>query len=514
MYLQMLLSQNWKTLGLSILSVLVHVACMEPSKTSQGPDRENPNIIYILADDLGYGDVSFLNSQSKIQTPHMDRLASQGMVFTDAHSGSAVCTPTRYGILTGRYAWRSRLKNGVLWGYSPPLIEGGRMTVASLLQEQGYRTAGVGKWHLGLGWQTSDGIKLSDRRDEKGKTVDFTQKIDPAPTDFGFDYFFGIPASLDMDPYVYVENDHVIELPTDTIDNHEPGQEGFWRGGPIASGFKHIEVLPTLTQKAVDFIENQVKQAPEKPFFLYFPLPAPHTPVLPTEQFQGKSEAGRYGDFVMQVDDTVGQIMATVEQLNISTDTLIIVTSDNGPERYMLARKEEYNHASNHHFRGMKRDAWDGGHRIPFVASWPGKIRPGSQSQETICLTDLMATAAEIVGFSLPEDAGEDSYSILPALLGKKTDQPIREATVHHSVNGEFAIRQGNWKLILCQGSGGNNYETGPNAIQANNPPIQLYNLDEDISEQRNLWNQHPEIVGNLTHLLERYRASDHSINR
>jgi len=461
---------------------------------ASGRSRRKPNIIFILADDLGYGDVSCLNRGSKIRTPNMDRLAEEGMRFTDAHSGSAVCTPTRYGVVTGRYCWRSRLKRGVLGGYSPMLIEPGRMTVASMLKQHGYATSCFGKWHLGLG------------NDPK---TDYSKPLRPGPIDVGFDYFFGIPASLDMTPYVYVENDHPTAQPTEHI--APSPRPKFWRGGPIAPGFRHIDVLPELTRRATRWIEDHVRREPEQPFFMYFPLSAPHTPVVPVPEAKGKSRAGVYGDFVWQADWTIGQVLETLERLNIVEDTLVMVTSDNGPETLTEALVPDYGHYSNYHFRGRKRDAWEGGHRVPFFARWPGRIKPGSICEETICLTDLMATCAEIVGAKLPNDAAEDSYSILPALLGKKLDGPIREATVHHSSRGEFAIRQGPWKLILCKGSGGNAYKTGPNAIKPDDPPGQLYNIGLDEVEYRNLYRERPDIVKRLTLLLEKYKHDGHS---
>jgi len=469
-----------------------HALAQERSSSGESPTR--PNIIFILADDLGYGDVSCLNPDSRITTPNMDRLAAEGLRFTDAHSGSAVCTPTRYGVVTGRYCWRSALKKGVLWGYSPMLIEPGRMTVASLLKEHGYATSCFGKWHLGLG--------------NEAKT-DYGKPLRPGPVDVGFDEFFGIPASLDMEPYLYVENDHPVEAPTEHIERS--AHPRFWRAGPIAPGFRHVDVLPELTKRATRWMEDHAKTQPQRPFFMYFPLTAPHTPVLPVPMAKDKSRAGEYGDFVWQVDWTIGQVMETLQRLGIDENTLIMVTSDNGPENITQALVPDYGHYSNYHFRGRKRDAWEGGHRVPFFARWPGRIKPGSVCEQTICLTDLMATCAEIVGASLPSDAAEDSYSILPALLGKTLDRPIREATVHHSANGEFAIRQGCWKLILCRGSGGNRYTTGPNAIQNDDPPGQLYDLSADVVERRNLYRERPEIVRRLTALMDRYKQQGRS---
>ncbi|MHC4573326.1 MAG: sulfatase-like hydrolase/transferase [Planctomycetota bacterium] len=491
-----------KSLSLGAAALAVP-GCSNAFKSRTGSPCKLPNIVFIMADDLGYGDVTCLNSGSKIPTPNIDRMAAAGMLLADAHSGSAVCTPTRYGILTGRYCWRTRLKKGVLWGYSEPLIEPERLTVASLLKRRGYRTACVGKWHLGLGWATTDGQKPNRNN------VDYTKPIKGGPTALGFDYFFGIPASLDMDPYVYIENDRVSAPATEIVEK-SPWPE-FYRSGPASPDFNHQGVMPILTKKAVEFIEKHQARSPGRPFFLYFPLTAPHTPILPTKRFQGKSKAGKYGDFVVQVDWTVGQVTNALDKHGIADDTLIIFTSDNGPEKGMEQRIEEYAHHSSYHFRGKKRDIWDGGHRIPFIASWPARIRPNTVSDQTICLTDLMATAAEIVGDKLADNAAEDSYSILPAMLDENLREPIREAVVHHSSKGEFAIRQGQWKLILCKGSGGNRYKTGPNAIKEDDPPGQLYNMQDDYSEKRNLYNDRPEIVERLSNLLQKYKQQGHS---
>ncbi|MHC4476390.1 MAG: sulfatase family protein [Planctomycetota bacterium] len=487
-----------KTMGAGV-SMLAAPGMLFAADTSE----TRPNIILCMADDLGYGDVTCLNTYSKIPTPNLDRMANEGMRFTDAHSGSAVCTPTRYGILTGRYCWRTSLKKGVLWGYSPPLIEADRMTVASLLKRHGYRTACVGKWHLGLGWATTDA------KEANSTNIDYSKPIKAGPTELGFDYFFGIPASLDMDPYVYIENDKAVAAATQTIAKRQWPQ--FYRAGPIAPGFDHEQVLPILTEKAIGFIDRHQAADSDRPFFLYFPLTAPHTPILPTEQFQGKSKAGKYGDFVVQVDWTVGCVLDALERHGLKRNTLVIFTSDNGPERGMEERIEEYGHHSSHHFRGKKRDIWDGGHRIPFIATWPARIKPNTISDRTICLTDIFATAADIVAESLPENAGEDSFSILPAMLDESRTKPVRGAVVHHSSRGEFAIRKGRWKLVLCRGSGGNRYKTGPNAIKQDDPPGQLYDMNDDCSERRNLYNDHPQVVKRLTELLEKYKQQGHS---
>jgi arylsulfatase A len=462
---------------------------------------KKPNIVFIMADDMGYGDLGCYNTKSKIPTPNMDRLAAEGMRFTDAHSPSAVCTPTRYGVLTGRYCWRSRLKRGVLGGYSPALIDTKRMTVASMLKQNGYATSCFGKWHLGLG---------------NAKKTDYDKPLVPGPNALGFDYFYGIPASLDMTPYCYVENDRPVEKPTLTTEAGKASEDGWWRAGAIAPGFKHVEVLPKLTEKAVKYIDEHTSTSPDKPFFMYFPLPAPHCPIAPADFVKGRSKAGGYGDFVVEVDWTVGQVVKALQRNGLTGNTLIILTSDNGsPGRTKIKRDpysiiEIYGHYPNGDLRGIKADAWDGGHREPFIARWPGKIPAGTTNDEIICLTDLMATCAAIVGAKLPSNAGEDSFNILPALSGQKLNKPIREAIVHHSSMGIFAIRQGKWKLILGLGSGG---FSKPQRIEPKpgGPKGQLYNLEDDLAESNNLWSKHPEIVSRLTELLNKYKSQGHS---
>jgi arylsulfatase A-like enzyme len=452
-----------------------------------------PNIVLILADDLGYGDPGCYSPASKIPTPHIDRLAKQGMRFTDAHTPSAVCTPTRYGVLTGRYCWRSSLKRGVLDGYAPLLIEPGRLTMASLLKQQGYATACIGKWHLGLG---------------NTKPVDYALPLRPGPNALGFDCFFGIPASLDMPPYVFVKNEAGTEAPSATIQASAMRRYGggFWRAGAIAPHFKHALVLPKLTEEAIAFVQKQSKG---KPFFLYFALTAPHTPWMPTEEFRGKSGAGYYGDFVAQLDATVGRLMQVLEEAKLADNTVVFFTSDNGAH-WLPEDIRKWEHRANDGWRGQKADIWDGGHRVPFLARWPGKIPPDSSSRELICLTDFLATAAAITGAKLPVDAGEDSFDISPVLIGKKREQPIHEAIVHHASDGTFGIRQGPWKLAMALGSHGFSKPTDiqPKPGEARG---QLYNLEDDPEEQNNLWLKKPEIVRHLSALLEKYKTNGRS---
>lgn len=451
---------------------------------AEEPSAPKPNIVFILCDDLGYGDVRCLNPQrGKIATPHIDRLAEQGMAFTDAHSSSAVCTPTRYGILTGRYNWRTRLQKHVLGGFDKPLIAAERLTVPAMLKQNGYHSACIGKWHLGL--------TLAGQEPK----FDLSQPVKDGPLTRGFDYFFGISASLDMPPFAYIENDRFTQEPTVT--------KAWGRSGPAAPDFEARDVLPELTRKAVEYIGR--RSAAKQPFFLYLPLTSPHTPVVPAQEWQGKSSLGGYGDFVMQTDWALGEVLAALDKNGIAANTLVIFTSDNGCAPYIGVDKlEKQGHYPSANLRGYKADLWDGGHRVPFIARWPGKVKPATRSAQPVCLTDLMATSAEIVGAKLPDNAGEDSVSILPALLDPAA-KPVREAIVHHSINGAFAIRQGQWKLLLCAGSGG--WAKGGNSGET----TQLYDMAQDPGEQSNQAEAQPEIVRRLTALLEKYVADGRS---
>lgn len=469
-------------------SLLVGATSCTSSPTEK---PEQPNIVYILADDMGYGDLSCLNADSKIKTMNLDRLAQQGMVFTDAHSNSAVCTPTRYGILTGRYAWRSRLKQGVNWSYDEHLIEPERMTVASLLKKNGYSTACIGKWHLGLDWA----------KDSTG-TPDFLQPIKNGPNSNGFDYFYGITASLDIPPYFYIENDRITTTEIDTIEGTTG--KGFWRTGPIGADFKHEEVLPNLTQKALGYITQHASA--KKPFFLYFALPAPHTPILPSAEWKGKSGTNEYGDFCLMVDDVVGQVLKCLDENGVSENTLVVFASDNGcAPSADLKELKSFGHSPSSIYRGAKADIYEGGHRIPLLMKWPKSIKQGKVSNETICLTDFIATVAAIVNDTLPSNAGEDSYNMLPLMEANSLVGPLREATVHHSVDGYFSIRKGKWKLEFCAGSGGWSYPTPKQVKNEGLTGFQLYDLENDPSETQNICEQHPEIVTELTALMAKY---------
>ncbi|WP_282775578.1 sulfatase family protein [Phaeodactylibacter xiamenensis] len=468
--------------------VILTLGCQN-AQTETKEYADPPNIIIVLADDLGYGDVGAFNPQSKIRTPALDSIARAGMIFTDAHTSSSVCTPTRYSLLTGRYNWRSTLKRGVLWGDSPPLIPKDRLTLAALLDSAGYHTAFIGKWHLGWDWA----------KDEHG-AIDFSKPIQNGPNSIGFDYSFGHIASLDIPPYVYVENHMPTAVPMERTANED--YQGFWRDGLTAPDFVHEEVTPNFFRRSMQYIRERAEQ-PE-PFFLYLALPSPHTPILPSAEWQGKSGLNPYGDFVMMVDDYMGQLDATLQAAGISDNTLLIFTSDNGcSPRAKFEELAEKGHQPSHIYRGHKADIYEGGHRVPFIAKWPAVIPSKSHSGTTICLTDLMATAAELTGQALPENAGEDSYSLVPLFEQQPGYQ--RTATVHHSIEGEFAIRQGDWKLALCPGSGGWSVPSPLDAGIDTLPPFQLFNLSDDPVEQNNLINQHAALADSLKHLLTRY---------
>jgi len=467
-----------------------------------------PNFVYILADDLGYGDVRCLNPEGKIATPHMDRLAAEGMRFTDAHSSSAVCTPTRYGLMTGRYNWRSRLKSGVQGGMSPDLIEPGRPTVASFLKGEGYHTACFGKWHLGFDWQRHPNTPPFMDKIEKGPdgwNVDFTKPIGGGPLQVGFEHYFGIAASLDMVPYTFIQDRRVTELPTvDKSFDMTAGREknGHTRTGPAGLSFEAVNVLPEITRHAVNYIREHAAEAKAgKPFFVYLPLNAPHTPIAPSPEWQGKSGISPYADFVMQTDATLGAVLDALDKAGLREDTLLVMTSDNGcSNQANLPELAQSGHNPNHVFRGHKADIFDGGHHIPFLARWPGHVAPNSTYKELACLNDWFATVADILEKPLPENAAEDSVSLLPALKGEPA--PVRNRLIHHSVNGSFALRQGQWKLILAQDSGGWSLPTPGSPAAKALPPVQLYDLSQDIGEQHNLQAEKPELVAQLTRVL------------
>lgn len=471
-----------KSILLVSLLLLVGVGIAD----SRGATVARPNIVYILADDLGYGDISRLNPQrGRISTPHIDRLAKEGITFTDAHSGSSVCTPTRYGLLTGRYAWRTRLQKGVLDGGSEePLISTDRLTLPAMMREQGYTTACIGKWHLGF----QSAAPFERPKKIKGMPVGFPlgMRIVGGPTTRGFDYFWGCSNARTMASLI--ENDRVVEL------------------------LPPVEMLPRLTQRAVDYLGERAADARSgRPFFLYVALMAPHLPILPAAGWKDRSPLGPYGDFVMQTDDSVGEILASLDRLGLAKDTLVIFASDNGCSVDAGVQKlEAQEHFPSAWFRGYKTDAWEGGHRVPFFARWPGHVKPGSTSDALICLGDFMATTAKLLDVSLPVAAAPDSVSFLSSLLGD-AGAVGRTDIIHHSALGIFAIRSGRWKLILGGGSGGVSHPTDAEARAQGSPDAQLYDLKADPGETTNLVHAHRAKAEQLAALLARYVARGRS---
>ena len=474
-----------------------------------------PNIIFIMADDMGFGDPGCYNPRGKIPTPHMDALAAEGLRFTDAHTPAAVCTPTRYGVLTGRYCWR-RKAQGVLGGYSPPLIENTRPTIASILKNSGYKTACIGKWHIGANFQNKEGKAAKNEKD-----IDFSAPVTDGPNDLGFDFaYWHAGCGTAAPPYGFIENERFV--PDSFAYQVMPhGDDGM-----VQDGWDTANADVVLTDKACEFI----RKSGDKPFFLYLAPNAPHEPCFPEtvpEFARGKSKAGSRGDLVWLFDWTVGRVLETLEATGEADNTIVIVTSDNGglPGDFVLDEKgrkraaagrnwvfEDFGHKSNGAFRGSKAHIWEGGHRVPLIIRWPGKVKESTVSGEVICLTDFVATTAAIAGAEIPKDAAEDSVNMLPAILGQSSpDKPLREAIVHHSSDGVFAIRQGKWKLIPdTEGSGGWPPPRGNGPVPGT--PGQLYDLETDPGEQTNLWGERKDIVERLTTLLDRYKSEGRSI--
>lgn len=461
--------------------------------TAAKDPAKHPHIVVLFVDDMGYGDPGCYNAESKISTPHIDGLARDGMRFLNAHAPGPLCHPSRYGLLTGRYPFRTDV------GAWPrrAVIEEGRMTIASLLQSAGYRTVMVGKWHLGF--------------DEQG----YDRPLPGGPVDRGFDEFFGIRASTDIPPYFYIRGDRAVEPPTERIaENHSPGwspiQGAFWRGGGITPNLKLEDVLPRFTDESIAAIEAHAGKPAGQPLLLYVALPAPHTPWLPSEPFEGRSGAGMYGDFTMMVDHEIGRVLHALEKAGMADDALVIFTGDNGPVWYP-ADVERFGHDSAGGLRGMKGDAWEAGHRMPFVVRWPGKVRPGSVTRQVISFTDVLATFAALVGAELPHNAAEDSFNVLPVLLGDHSeDEPIRPPVVVPAMTGMLSICSGPWKLIDGLGSGG---FSQPRRLEPEpgDPTGQLYHLDDDPGETKNLWQQEPAMRDRLLQELKRVRTSGRS---
>lgn len=497
-----------------ILAVLFY-SCVEKKEKTE---TRLPNIVILYADDMGYGDLGVQNPESKIPTPNLDKLASEGMRFTDGHSSSGICTPSRYALLTGQYHWRKF--HDIVNSFGAPVFDEEQLTLPEMLKQKGYTTACIGKWHLGWNWNfiaEPSGIKMQGTKEVKyylPDEIDWEKPIKGGPLSHGFDYYFGDDVP-NFPPYTWIENEHVVITPTLPLAETPATSEGEWeaRPGPMAEGWEMDKVMPTLTQKVVEYIQN--RKGKEEPFFLYFPWTSPHAPIVPAKEFQGLTKAGGFGDFMHQSDWTAGQVLNALDENGFSENTIVIFTADNGPERYAYDRIRNFQHKSTGDLRGLKRDTWEGGHRVPFVIKWPGITEAGKVSDEVINQVDIMATLAEVVGFELPNEAAEDSYNLVPLLKGNPEAVNIREATIQNTFKDSYAIRKGDWVLIDSESGMHSQVPDWFNeqfGYTENTFPGELYNLKEDISQKYNLYGQHPDKVAELKELLEKYKKDGRSV--
>jgi len=478
------------------------------------PAERLPNILFILADDLGYGDVGCYNPASKVPTPNINKLATQGIVFTDAHSASTVCTPTRYSLLTGRMAFRTGMAGVFTGAGGPCLIEERRLTLPQMLHQRGYATACFGKWHVGLTFFDKDGTPINENGIEGVKRIDYSRLIPDSPIHRGFDRFFGTACCPATDwLYAYIDGDRIPVPPTGILDRTGLPKHAYSRDnrpGMIAPDYDLEEVDLVFLDKSKKFIEEHVKSNPDKPFFLFHSCQTVHLPSFAADTFKGQTKAGPHGDFISELDYIVGELIKTLDRLGIADNTLVMFSSDNGPETTSVVNmRKDYAHDGARPWRGMKRDQWEGGHRIP-IARWPAKIKSGSITDQMTSLTDIMATCAAIVGAELPNNAAEDSYNMLPVLLGRKSNEPVRKYLIQQTISLALSIRRGRWKYLDHKGSGGNNYNKPglkPFALPDDAPeaPGQLYDLEKDPGETHNLYYRHPEIVRELKQQLDKF---------
>lgn len=485
---------------------------------------KTPNVLILYADDLGYGDLGCYYEGSKIPTPHLDQLASEGMRFTDGHSSSGICTPSRYALLTGRHHWRDF--HGIVQAFGGSVFKKERLTLPEMLQEKGYHTGAIGKWHLGWDWDAvrNPGAKATEvtqwnrKKKQWGpEAFDWTKPIPDGPLAHGFDYYFG-DTVINFPPYCWIENDKVVKAPDTIMDPEKwkPIKEGKWecRPGPMTSDWDPYENIPTTTKKGVEFIKAQA--ATEKPFFLFFAYPAPHAPIIPNDKFDGKSKAGPYGDLVYETDDSIGQILKALKESGQEENTLVIFTADNGPEHYAYARDEKFDHWSAHPFRGLKRDIFEGGHHVPFIVKYPGVAKAGSVSDQLVSQIDIMATMASITGYELPDkNAAEDSHDLLPILKGGT--EVVRASHIHNTNKNSYAIRDGDWVLVAAKSG----YHTGQwkgwekkREYEPQSKESKLYNLKKDIGQRNDLADKHPEKVKEMTALLTKIREQGYSAPR
>ncbi len=504
------------------------IACGSVYLSSPGPLRgaeSPPNIVLILADDLGYGDLGCYNSESRIPTPNLDQLAREGMRFTDAHSPCTVCTPTRYGIMTGQMPFRIPHGGRVFSGAGgPSLIAAERLTLPEMLRDKGYTTACVGKWHIGLTFYDDDGQPIHDGSPAGAKRIDYSRKIEGGPVDCGFDQFFGTACCPTTDwIYAYIEGNKIPVPPRAPLDRKSLPKHAYAndnRAGMVAPDFDLEEVDMKFLEKSQQFLERHAQQSPNKPFFLFHSTQAVHLPSFPGREFKGKTDSGPHGDFIFELDYVVGELMVTLDRLKLADNTLVIFTSDNGPEvPTVYHMRHDHQHDGARPWRGVKRDNWEGGHRVPFIVHWPGKVPANTTSSQLTSSTDVMAIVADIVGAKLPNNAAEDSFSMLPAMLGTDRTEPIRPFLLQQGFGGAryLAIRQDKWAYLAHKGSGGNNYESHPQLKEYQLPDTapdargQLYDLEADPGETRNVALVHQEIVDELESMLKQSIKSGRS---
>ena len=506
--------------GVLVLAPIITATADSPNPPSK-PQDAKPNILFILADDLGYGDVGCYNAESKVATPNLDRLASEGMRFTDAHAPSTVCTPSRYSLLTGRMAFRIPYR-GVFEGVGGPcLIKEDQLTLPQLLRNQGYATAMTGKWHVGLSFFDKAGHRITEGGVAGVKLIDYTRAIPDAPIHRGFDQFYGTACCPATDYlYAFIDGDRIPVPPTRMLDKSKLPKHPYAfdnRAGMIAPDYNLEELDMVFLKKSREFLEQHAKSHPEKPFFLLHSMDAVHLPSFAAKQFQGTTKAGPHGDFIHELDYIVGEMMKSIERLGMANNTVVMVSSDNGPEvETVIHMRADYGHDGARPWRGFKRDQWEGGHRVPFIVRWPGKVAAGSTNDQTVCLTDVMATCAALSGAVLPDNVAEDSFDLSPLLLGKIDGAGARPYTLYQTISLALAIRKGPWKYLDHTGSGGNNYNDAdlkPFALPDTAPdaPGQLYNIDTDPGEKMNLYFKHPKIVKELKTLLDQSKASGRS---
>ena len=499
--------------NIAVLLILI-LSSAAPLAGAAEPPARKPNIVILYADDLGYGDLGCFNVKSKIPTPNLDQLAREGMRFTDAHSSSGICTPSRYALLTGRHHWRDF--HGIVNAFGNSVFKPGRLTLPEMLRAKGYATAAIGKWHLGWDW---DAIRKpgSKKNGNSPDDFDWSKSIPGGPLAHGFDHYFG-DTVINFPPYCWIEDDKVVEAPDTMMDSKKwkAIKEGAWecRPGPMITGWDPYQNVPETTRRGVQYIHAQKSSA--KPFFLYFAYPSPHAPIIPNDAFDGTSKAGPFGDFVNETDHSIGQLLKALKDSGQADNTVVIFSADNGPEKYAYARDEKFGHWSSSPLRGLKRDIYEGGHRVPAIIKWPGVTQAGVVSEALVSQIDIMATLASALGYTLPDHAAEDSHDLLPLLKGEV--EAVRTTHVHNTNKDHYAIRNGNWLLVDAQSgyvSGGNKeWENRHGYPPDDKAKVELYNLKTDLAQKHNVAAEHPERVAELQARLKKIREQGHSAPR